>query len=157
MNIEERLEELNIVLPSPAKPPAGTRINFLAARKSGNQLYMSGNGPIQDGKPAFVGKLGSDLTVDEGYQAARLTALNIMAAIQQELGDLNRVTAWIKALGFINSAPGFHDQPAVLNGFSDLIVEIFGPDRGAHARSAVGIAELPWNMSVEIEVIVEFE
>lgn len=103
----------------------------------------------------YRGKLGREITVEQGYAAAQLTALNLIAVLKAEIGDLERVSAWVTLLGFINSAPGFNDQPAVLNGASDLIVEAFGPDVGAHARSAVGMAELPWDICVEIEAIVE--
>jgi len=124
------------------------------ARRSGNLLYLSGNGPMRDGRPVLVGKLGRELSLEQGYQAARLTALNLLAVIKTELGDLEPIR-FVKSLGFVNSAPGFNQQPAVLNGFADLIVELYGEERGLHARSAVGMAELPWDIPVEIETIVE--
>ena len=124
------------------------------ARRSGNLLYLSGNGPLRDGKPAFTGKLGLEAHLEQGYAAAQLTGLNLLAVIKAELGDLERVR-FVKTLGFINSAPGFNQQPAVLDGFADLIVELYGEERGLHARSAVGMAELPWDIPVEIETIVE--
>lgn len=153
--IEARLRELGLVLPELAAPPAGLRINMRAARRSGNLLYLSGNGPLRGGEVVYRGKVGRDLTVEEGYDAARLTGLNLLAVIKAELGDLDRVAAFVKTLGFINSAPGFIQQPAVLNGFADLIVDLYGEERGLHARSAVGMAELPWDIPVEIETIVE--
>ena len=104
-----------------------------------------------------LGKVGRDLTVEQGYQAARLTALAILGSLQRALGDLDRITAWTRVLGMVNSAPGFNQQPAVINGFSDLILELFGSERGAHARSAVGMAELPFDIPVEIEGEVEFD
>jgi enamine deaminase RidA (YjgF/YER057c/UK114 family) len=103
----------------------------------------------------YQGKVGRELTVEQGYAAARLTGLNLLRLVQDELGSLDAVQGWVKALGFINSAPGFTQQPAVLNGFSDLIVELYGQERGRHARSAVGIAELPFDIPVEIEAILE--
>jgi len=124
------------------------------ARRSGNLLYLSGNGPLREGQPAYTGKLGREVSLEQGYAAAQLTALNLLAVIKAELGDLEQVR-FVKTLGFINSAPGFNQQPAVLNGFADLIVELYGEERGLHARSAVGMAELPWDIPVEIESIVE--
>jgi enamine deaminase RidA (YjgF/YER057c/UK114 family) len=155
--IDDRLAELGLELPPPMRPPAGARINFRQAQRSGNLLYLSGNGPIVDGKPLVTGKVGADVTVEQAYEAARITTLNLLAAARAALGDLDRITRWVKALGMVNSAPGFGQQPQVLNGFSDLIVEIFGEEVGAHARSAVGMAELPWNICVEIEAILEFD
>jgi enamine deaminase RidA (YjgF/YER057c/UK114 family) len=102
-----------------------------------------------------LGKVGADLTVDEGYRAARLVALSILASLKRELGDLERVAAWLRVFGMVNSAPGFNQQPLVINGFSDLILELYGPERGLHARSAVGMAELPFGIPVEIEAEVE--
>jgi hypothetical protein len=104
-----------------------------------------------------LGKVGRDLTVEQGYVAARLTALSILGSLQRTLGDLDRIAAWGRVFGMVNSAPGFHRQPAVINGFSDLILELFGPVAGAHSRSAVGMAELPFNIPVEIEGEVEVE
>jgi enamine deaminase RidA (YjgF/YER057c/UK114 family) len=103
------------------------------------------------------GKLGRELTVEQGYRAARLTALAVLGSLERELGDLDRVHAWTRVFGMVNSAPGFNQQPSVINGFSDLILELFGPDRGAHARSAVGMAELPFDLPVEVEAEVEIE
>lgn len=151
MSVEERLADLGLWLPEVHRQPT---IRMRLARRSGNLLYLSGNGPLRDGKPAFVGKLGREISLEQGYQAARLTALNLLAVIKAELGDLELVR-FVKTLGFVNSAPGFNQQPAVLNGFADLIVELYGEERGLHARSAVGMAELPWDIPVEIETIVE--
>lgn len=152
--VEGRLRELGLTLPPVQRPP-GARITMLPARRSGNLLYLSGNGPQRDGEIAYRGKVGRDLTVEEGYAAARLTGLNLLAVIKAELEDLDRVAAFVKTLGFINSAPGFTQQPAVLNGFADLILDLYGEERGLHARSAVGMAELPFDIPVEIETIVE--
>ena len=153
--VEERLRELGLTLPDAPGPPPGTRITLRMARRSGNLLYLSGNGPLRDGQPAYRGKVGADVSLEQAYEAARLTGLNLLAVIKAELGDLERVGAFVKTLGFVNSAPGFTQQPAVLNGFADLIVDLYGEERGLHARSAVGVAELPWGIPVEIETIVE--
>ncbi|PBI90591.1 Endoribonuclease L-PSP [Variovorax boronicumulans] len=120
---------------------------------------ISGHGPLNaDGSIAApLGKLGTELTVEQGYAAARLTALAMLGSLQRALGDLDRITAWTRVFGMVASAPGFQQQPAVINGFSDLILELFGPEVGAHARSAVGMAELPFGIPVEIEGEVEFD
>ena len=150
VNVYERLEELNITLPEPGTPVA----NYVPARTSGNLVFLSGHGPrTPEGLPV-TGKIGKDLTIEEGYRAARLTGLNILASLQREIGDLNRVKRFIKVLGMVNADPAFTDMPSVINGFSDLMVEVFG-ENGKHARSAVGMASLPGSMPVEIEVIVE--
>lgn len=151
MGIEARLAALGLVLPEVRPQPT---IKMRLARRSGNLLYLSGNGPLREGQPAYTGKLGREVSLEQGYAAAQLTALNLLAVIKAELGDLEQVR-FVKTLGFINSAPGFNQQPAVLNGFADLIVELYGEERGLHARSAVGMAELPWDIPVEIESIVE--
>jgi enamine deaminase RidA (YjgF/YER057c/UK114 family) len=153
--IDDRLRELGLELPPPPRLPAGIRSTFRMARRSGDLLYLSGWGPIQDGAVAYRGKVGSDLTLEEGYAAARLTGLGLLATVREQLGDLDRVAGWVKVLGLVNSAPGFVSQPAVIDGFSDLIADVFGEERGAHARSAIGVAELPMGIAVEIEAIVE--
>ena len=153
--VEERLRDLGLALPDVAGPPPGTRITLRMARRSGNLLYLSGNGPLREGQPAYRGKVGAEVSLEEAYEAAKLTGLNLLAVIKSELGDLERVGAFVKTLGFVNSAPGFTQQPAVLNGFADLVVDLYGEERGLHARSAVGVAELPWDIPVEIETIVE--
>ena len=155
MTVEERLKAAGIELPPPISLAAGVRPNLVPARRVGNLVYLSGTGPFRGSEIAYQGKVGSDLTVEEGYAAARLTGINLVANLQREIRDLERVVAWVKALGMVNSAPGFGQQPAVINGFSDLIVELFGGERGMHARSAVGMAELPQGIAVEIEAIVE--
>ena len=125
----------------------------------GRRAVVSGHGPLNaDGSLAEpLGKVGSDLTLEQGYAAAKLTALAILASLQRALGDLDRVTAWVRVFGMVNAAPGFMRMPEVINGFSTLILELYGPEAGAHARSAVGMAELPFNIPVEIEAEVEFE
>lgn len=156
--IEERLHQLGLVLPEPVVPPSGVRLPFAPVRVRGNHAYLSGHGPTnRDGSIAGpYGKVGAEISIDQAYQAARLTALSILGDLKRELGDLERVTAWLRVFGMVNSAPGFDQQPRVINGFSDLILELYGPERGAHARSAVGMAELPFNLPVEIEAEVEF-
>jgi enamine deaminase RidA (YjgF/YER057c/UK114 family) len=156
MRIEARLEELGLTLPQLLNVP-GVRLPFASVRICGNRAYISGHGPqAPDGSVARpLGKVGKDLTVEEGYQAARLTALAILGSLKHALGDLDRVTAWLKVFGMVNAAPGFTQTPSVINGFSDLILELYGPQVGQHARSAVGMAELPFSIPVEIEAEVE--
>ena len=153
MQAETRLKERNITLPKPSTPLA----NYVGAVQVGNLLFLAGHGPIRsDGKPAARGKLGRELSVEQGYQVAREVGLNLLATARASLGTLDRVKRIVKVLGMVNSAEGFGEQPKVINGFSDLMVEVFG-DAGKHARSAVGMAELPWGIPVEIEMILEVE
>ncbi len=153
MRIERRLAELGLVLP----PPVPVELPFPWVRVHRDRAYVSGHGPqLPSGTLAGpFGKVGSDLTLEEGYQAARLTALAILGSLQRALGDLDRVTAWLKVLGMVNVAPGFNNTPAVINGFSDLILDLWGEEAGQHARSAVGMAALPFDIPVEIEAEVE--
>ncbi|GER19820.1 RidA family protein [Variovorax boronicumulans] len=157
--IEQRLAALGLVLPPPVTPPPGIILPFQFVRLIGRRAIVSGHGPLDaDGRIAApLGKLGTELTVEQGYTAARLTALAMLGSLQRALGDLDRITAWTRVFGMVASAPGFQQQPAVINGFSDLILELFGPEVGAHARSAVGMAELPFGIPVEIEGEVEFD
>ena len=148
--IEARLESLGLVLP-PAAAPAG---NYVPTVLSGSLLFVSGQLPLRDGKPAHFGALGRDITLDIGSAAARLCGLNIIAQARATLGDLDRVTRIVKLTGYVNSSADFTDQPKVLNGASDLMVEIFG-DKGVHARAAVGVAALPLGVPVEVEAIIE--
>jgi enamine deaminase RidA (YjgF/YER057c/UK114 family) len=156
--IEERLSALGLVLPPPLQPPPGVVLPFRFVRLYGNRAFVSGHGPQNaDGSLAQpLGKLGRELDVEQGYAAARLTALAMLGSLRRALGDLDRITAWTRVFGMVNSAPGFNRQPSVINGFSDLILDLFGPGIGAHARSAVGLAELPFDIPVEIEGEVEF-
>jgi hypothetical protein len=155
--IEERIASLGLTLPAPMQAPAGLALPFEFVRIVGARALISGHAPQNaDGSLAQpLGKVGVDLTIEEGYSAARKTALSILGSLQRALGDLDRIVAWGRVFGMVNSAPGFHRQPAVLNGFSDLILEVFGKHVGAHARSAVGLFELPFNIPVEIEGEVE--
>ena len=150
--IEERIIELGLTLPAAPTPMA----NYVSCRRCGNMLYFSGAGAFQDGKPVMFGKIGQELTDEEGYQAARLAGLNLISQLKKEVGDLDKVKQFVKVLAFVASAPGFYQQPAVMNGASDLFVEVFG-EKGKHARSAVAVPALPFNIPVEIEMIVEVE
>lgn len=157
MHIEAKLQALGLILPEPVKVPPSVRLPFTPVRIRGNRAYISGHGPqAPDGSivPPF-GKIGAEVSLEEGYQAARLTALSILGSLKRALGDLDEVTAWLRVFGMVNSSPNFTKQPAVINGFSDLILELYGPQIGQHARSAVGLAELPFAMPVEIEAEVE--
>ena len=157
--IESRLAALGLTLPAALKLPPGLVLPFAMVRVVGSRAIVSGHGPQQtDGSLAQpLGKVGLELTPEEGYAAARLTALAVFASLQRALGDLGRITAWSRVFGMVNSAPGFVGQPAVINGFSDLVIEVFGPGVGAHARSAVGMFELPFNIPVEVEAEVEID
>lgn len=151
--VEDRLAELGLELPAVFVGPSGVEFNFELVRVDSGIAYISGHGPADGARLLMQGKVGGDLTLEQGYEAARLTALSILASLKAELGDLDRVKTWIKALGLVNCAPGFNNTPAVINGFSDLIIELWG-DPGRHARSAIGAAELPFDIPVEIEAIV---
>lgn len=150
--IEARLKELDIQLPPVSTP----RFSYVPITQTGNLLFLSGQDCRQDGKLIHSGKLGKDLTIEQGQEAARQTMINCIAVLKEYLGDLDRVTRIIKVLGFVNSADGFVDQPYVINGASDLLQQVFG-DKGRHARSAVGMNELPFDTPVEIEMIVEID
>lgn len=155
--VEAKLQELGLTLPGPMQTPSRMELPFPWVRVRGNRAYVSGHGPQNpDGSLAQpLGKVGADLTLEEGQRAARLVGLSILGSLKRALGDLDRVTAWLRVFGMVNSAPGFDQQPLVVNGFSNLILELYGPERGRHARSAVGMAELPFGIPVEIEAEVE--
>ncbi len=155
--IEQRLQALGLELPAPLQLPPGARLPFPWVRVLGRRVLISGHGPTQhDGSLARpLGKVGLDVTPQQAHAAARLTALAILGSLQRELGSLDRIGAWVRVFGMVNSAPGFDRQPEVINGFSELILELFGPERGAHARSAVGMAGLPFGIPVEIEAELE--
>ncbi len=152
MEAEQRLTDLGLVLPEQPKPVA----NYLPTVRIGNLLYVSGHGPYNDGHIKTAGKLGRDLTVEEGYQVARNVTMNCLASIRAALGDLDKVKQFVKLLGMVNCTEDFTEQPRVINGCSDFLVELFG-ESGKHARSAVGMQALPFNIPVEIEMIVEVE
>ncbi len=149
---ESRLKEKGIVLTAPGNPLG----NYVNAVRVGNLLYLAGKGPQKADNSFITGKIGKDLTIEQGYEAARLTAISHLAVLKSELGSLNKVKRIVKVLGMVNCTDDFKDQPKVINGYSDLMVEIFG-EKGKHARAAVGMASLPSGMAVEVEAIVEVE
>jgi len=152
--VEQRLVELGIELPPVWVAPPG--MNFISAVQVGELLFLSGHGPnAADGNMAYIGKVGAEVSLEEAYQAARLTGLNLLATIKNQLGSLDRVVHIVKVLGMVNAIEGFSQQPQVINGASDLFVQVFGETVGKHARSAVGMGGLPYNMPVEIEMIVQ--
>jgi enamine deaminase RidA (YjgF/YER057c/UK114 family) len=151
--IDKKLRELGIALPTPSKPVA----NYVPWVKTGNLVFVSGQGAVRDGKIEYAGKVGNSLSVEDAVASARLTAINIIAQLRDACGgDLDRVKRIVKLLGFVNCTPDFGDQPKVINGASDLMVEVFG-EKGRHARSAVGAPALPFGLSVEVEAIAEIE
>jgi enamine deaminase RidA (YjgF/YER057c/UK114 family) len=157
--IDQRLRELGLVLPPPMQVPHGTVLPFAFVRIVGTRALISGHGPLNpDGSLAEPrGKVGGTVSLDQGYGAARLTALAILGSLHRALGNLDHIVAWTRVFGMVNSAPGFNRQPSVINGASDLILDLFGPEVGAHSRSAVGMAELPFDIPVEIEGEVEIK
>jgi enamine deaminase RidA (YjgF/YER057c/UK114 family) len=152
--IADRLAELGLSLPEPFSAPPGVEFRFDLVRVSGSCAYVSGHGPLDGAEVLVRGKVGGDVTPEQGYEAARLTALSVFTSLERELGDLDRVSRWVKLLGLVNCAPGFNAMPGVVNGFSDLVLELWG-DAGRHARSAIGVAELPFDIPVEVECVVE--
>jgi len=149
---EKKLKELGIVLPKPGNPVA----NYVKAVVAGDLVFLAGHGPTAADGSYITGKVGQDLTIEEGYNAARITGLAILSTLKNTIGDLNRVERIVKVTGMVNSTSDFENQPEVINGFSDLMVEVFG-ENGKHARSAVGMNSLPRNICVEIEVIVQLK
>jgi enamine deaminase RidA (YjgF/YER057c/UK114 family) len=152
--VEDRLSELGLTLPAPFAPPAGVEFKFDLVRVHDGLAYVSGHLPMDGDRVLVQGKVDADVSVEEAYEAARMTGLSILTSLKQELGDLDRVRGWVKALGLVNCSPGFSKTPAVVNGFSELILEVWG-EAGHHARSAIGAAELPFDVPVEVEAIVE--
>lgn len=150
--VEERIRELGYELPNAPKPVA----SYVPITKVGNLLFISGQGATKDGETVMKGHIGAELTIQDGYKAAELCAINAISVLRDEIGDLDKVKKIIKVLGFVNSAPGFDKQPLVINGFSDFIEKIFG-ENGKHARSAISANELPFGTPVEVEMIVEIE
>lgn len=147
---ESNLKDLGITLPTPSAPVA----NYVNAVRTGNLIFLAGKGPLKSDGEYILGKLGGDLSIEEGYEAARVTGINQLAVLKAELGNLNKVKRIVKVTGMVNAVPEFTDQPKVINGYSDLMVAIFG-DKGKHARAAVGMGSLPNNIAVEVEMIVE--
>jgi enamine deaminase RidA (YjgF/YER057c/UK114 family) len=152
MQIEARLKELGVELPSAITPVA----NYVPAVRAGNLVFLSGHGPFRKDGTLVTGKVGADLTVEQGYETARLIATGLLGSLKAEIGDLEKVKRIVKLLGFVNCTAEFADQPKVINGASDFLVEVFS-EKGKHARSAVGTNALPMNIAVEIEMIVEVE
>jgi enamine deaminase RidA (YjgF/YER057c/UK114 family) len=152
MEIENRLKDVGIELPPAVQPVA----NYVPAVRSNNLIFLSGHGPFNEDGSLITGKVGADLTVDQGYETARRIAIGLLGSLKAEIGNLDKVTRVGKLLGFVNCLPEFADQPGVINGASDFLVEVFG-ENGKHARSAVGTNALPFNIAVEIEMIVEVE
>jgi enamine deaminase RidA (YjgF/YER057c/UK114 family) len=152
MKAEAKLKEMGLELPA-VSPAVGS---YVRSVRSGNMLFLAGHGPYRDGKCAYIGKLGQEYGVPEGYEASKLVALNCLATVKEALGDLDRVRRVVKVLGLVSSSPGFVEQPQVINGCSDLLVELYG-EAGRHARAAIGVAELPGGMPVEIEMVLEVE
>ena len=150
MSIEERLKELGVRLPIVSQPIA----EYVPAKRVGDLIYVSGQGPVRDGKAVYVGQVGCEVSLDEASKAAEICALNCLAAIKSVVDSLEEVAEVVQVRGFVNSADDFHDQPKVINGASDLLVKVFG-DRGRHVRAALGTSNLPGNIPVEIEMIVK--
>jgi enamine deaminase RidA (YjgF/YER057c/UK114 family) len=148
IDFDRKLKEMSVALPTAAPPAA----NYVKAVRVGNLLFLSGHAAVS----GFKGKLGKDMTTEEGYQAARSTGISAIATLKQELGDLNKVKRIVKVMGMVNSTPEYTEQHLVVNGFSDLMVAVFG-EKGRHARSAVGMSSLPFNFAVEIDLVVEVE
>jgi enamine deaminase RidA (YjgF/YER057c/UK114 family) len=152
--IDERLAELGLELPRPFAAPAGVEFKFEPVRVDGDLAYVSGHGPVDGDETLMSGKVGADMTLEQGAEAARLTGLATLASLKAALGDLDRIAGWARVFGMVNCAPGFNQTPAVINGFSGLVLEVFGP-AGRHARSAIGVAELPFDWPVEVEATLE--
>ena len=153
--IADRLAELGLELPRPFAPPPGVEFPFALVKVSGDMGYVSGHLPVDGSEVLMTGRVGDGgLSLEQGQEAARLTGLSIFASLEQELGDLDRVSGWVKALGLVQCAPGFDKPPAVINGFTDLVLDVWGADAGRHARSAIGAEQLPFDVPVEVEAIV---
>jgi enamine deaminase RidA (YjgF/YER057c/UK114 family) len=150
--IEQRLDALGLELPAPMGAPPGVELPFELVRQHGGLAYISGHGPFDGTRQLAKGSVGTEVSVEEAHAAARATALSMLASLKQELGELDRVTGWVKVLGFVKCGEGFDVTPAVINGFSDLILELWG-EAGRHARSAIGAGELPFGMPVEVEAV----
>ena len=156
-SVEQRIEDLGIVLPAPLQIPPGLDVPLVMLKVIGKRVIVSGHGPQEtDGSIAQpLGQLGAELTTEQGVEAARKTALAMVGTLQRELGDLDKIKCWVKVFGMVNSAPGFNQQTPVINGFSNQIIEIFGEESGRATRSAVGMAQLPFSIPVEVEAELE--
>src|SRR5260370_4752594 len=156
MDIEAKLRALGLELPARLQPPVAVRLPFAAVRVRGDRAYIAGHGPqlADGGLDGPFGKVGAEVSLEEANALARLTALSVLASLQSALGDLDRVAAWLRVFGMVNVAPGFTQTPAVINGFSDLIIELYGAEAAIHARSATAAADLPFNVPVEVETQV---
>ncbi len=152
MSYEAKLKAMGVEIPEPVKPLA----SYIPAVQVGNMIYTSGQIPMKDGKLLYTGKVGGEVTLEQGNEAARLCAINCLSAIKGVIGDLDKIERVFKVTGFVNSAAGFNAQPKVVNGASDFLGEVFG-DAGKHARSAVGVSDLPIDAPVEVEVIVKLK
>jgi enamine deaminase RidA (YjgF/YER057c/UK114 family) len=159
MNVSDKLSSLGLVLPQPFKAPPGLVLPFVSVRVTGRRATVSGHLPLlDDGSLAEpLGKVGREVSLEQGVAAARRVGLTMLGSLQRELGDLERIASWIRLFGMVNAAPGFTQTSAVINGCSELLVELFGRPRGLHTRSAIGVAELPFNVPVEIEGEVEID
>jgi enamine deaminase RidA (YjgF/YER057c/UK114 family) len=157
MDIERRLDELGLTLPPPAALPPGVEIPFAWVRVRGNRAFVSGHGALAEGgSPAGpFGKVPSEVTLQEAQRSARLATLAVLASLKTALGDLDRVSAWLMVNGYVNAEPGYPQTTAVMNPFSELIIELYGPDKGSHARTAIGVATVPLNLPVVISAEVE--
>lgn len=152
MQIEQRLQQLGLVLPEPVKAPSGVEIPFAWVRLYADRAYVSGHGPLNpDGSPAApFGRVGAEVSAEQGYTAARLATLSVFGSLKRALGDLDRIAAWLLVSGMVNVAPGFTQTTNVINGCSDLLLDVFGPEVATHARTAIGMAQLPFNLPVLI-------
>jgi enamine deaminase RidA (YjgF/YER057c/UK114 family) len=157
MTVSRRIQSLGLVLPGELRRPGGSRYPFEWVRVRGDRAFVSGHLPLNSDGTLLspLGKVGSDLSLEQGFLAARSVALAMLGSLERQLGELERIEAWLRVFGMVNAAPGFTQIPPVVNGFSDLILELFGPDRGAHSRSAVGVAELPFGVPVEVEAEIQ--
>ena len=153
--IDDRLAELGLELPELFAAPAGVEFKFELVRIIDGVAFVSGHGPVDGDRTLVSGKVGDDVTLEEAAEAARLTGLAMFASLRAALGDLDRISGWAKAFGMVNCAPGFNKMPAVINGFSSLVLDVWGPEAGRYSRSAIGVAEIPFDWPVEVEAVVE--
>lgn len=155
MTIRDKLSERGLAIPPGQVVPAGVQLTYRRLARSGNLVYVAGHGPTLGDQWGYLGKIGRDLSIDEGIAAAQLTALNILGTIERELGTLDGVAQWLKVTGYVNAVDGFTEQAKVVNGFSDLLLDLYGPDTIA-SRTSVGVSDLPFGMPVEVDAILEW-